>query len=290
MAPGATFADRFGAITPAQTMGRASAAAGATAQASHSSAARNAGATPSHIDPASLPPGPLNQADYARVGERNRYLASKYDPNNLYDRFINSFTGAMNDPANVRTPSEQAEHEALSQKLIDTVFPQPTVAEARLDAMEASPLGTAAWLGARQLGGSERAQAFALDVGRSVEGPALSRAGGQVLGIGASRPPTALGRVRGPQFYDLRDHAIRHGGGLTPDQYYDQAVKHMQTGRRSTFYHNGQFKDAFITRTGPDSFTFTSANKNGRQIFTHMDKDVTTDYLRNRGITLPKGF
>jgi hypothetical protein len=90
------------------------------------------------------------------------------------------------------------------------------------------------------------------------------------------------------RFYDLRE--IRHGGGLTPDQYYDQAVKHMQTGRRSIFYHNGQFKDAFITRTGPDSFTFTSANKNGRQIFTHMDKDVTSDYLRNRGITLPKGF
>jgi hypothetical protein len=37
----------------------------------------------------------------------------------------------MNDPANVRTPSEQAEHEAPSLKIIDTVSPQPTLAEAR---------------------------------------------------------------------------------------------------------------------------------------------------------------
>jgi hypothetical protein len=193
-APGASFAERFGATgvsfayrgptTPAQTAGGNSASAGSAAKATHPPAA-GSGATPNPIDPESLPPGPLNKVDYERVGERNRYLASKYDPNNLYDRFINTFTGAMNDPANVRTPSEQAEHEALSQKIIDTVFPQPTVAEARLDAMEASPLGTAAWLGVRQWGGSVQAQDFVLDVGRSVEGLALSRAGGQVLGIGA---------------------------------------------------------------------------------------------------------
>jgi hypothetical protein len=115
-APGSSFAERFGATTPAPTAGGTSPATGAIAQASHSSA-RRAGATPSPIAPARLPPGPLNQADYARVGEHNRYLASKYDPSNVYDRFIDSFTGAMNDPANVRTPSEQAEHEALSQAI-----------------------------------------------------------------------------------------------------------------------------------------------------------------------------
>jgi hypothetical protein len=111
-APGASFADRFGPTTPVQTTGGTS-AAGATAQAPHFSSARSAGATPSPIDPASLPPGSLSKADYEKVAERNQYLASKYDPNSLYDRFINSFTGAMNDPANLRTASEQAEHEAL---------------------------------------------------------------------------------------------------------------------------------------------------------------------------------
>jgi hypothetical protein len=67
-------------------------------------------------------------------------------------------------------------------------------------------------------------------------------------------------------------------------------VKHIETGRRFTFYHDGQFKDAFITRTGPNSFTLTSANKSGKRVFTHMYEDVTTKYLRNIGITLPKGF
>jgi hypothetical protein len=41
------------------------------------------------------------------VGERNRHLASKYDANNLYDRFINAFTGAMNDSANVPPPASR---------------------------------------------------------------------------------------------------------------------------------------------------------------------------------------
>jgi hypothetical protein len=49
------------------------------------------------------------------------------------------------------------------------------------------------------------------------------------------------------------------------------------------------FCPLFQTRTGPDSFTFTSASRNGSQIFTHI-YDVTTQYLRNLGITLPEGF
>jgi hypothetical protein len=90
-APRASFAERFGSTsvsfahrfgsTRAQTAGSTSAAAGAAAEAPHSPAARSAGATPSPIGPESLPPGPLNRADDARVGERNRYLASEYDPN-----------------------------------------------------------------------------------------------------------------------------------------------------------------------------------------------------------------
>jgi hypothetical protein len=181
--PGATFAERFGTATPAPRAGGTLAAAGATAQARHS-ATRSAGATPSSIDPATLPPGPLNQADYARVGERNRYLASKYDPNNLYDRFINSFTGAMNDPANVRTPSEQAEHEALSQKIIDTVFPQPTVAEARLNMMASSPFGATLSVFAGALGGSQQAQDGFLIAGSTVDNFGLGR------GLRAEGPPS----------------------------------------------------------------------------------------------------
>jgi hypothetical protein len=172
-------------------------AAGATAKAAHSSAG-STGAPPSPIDPASLPPGPLNQADYQRVTERNRYLASKYDPNNLYDRFINSFTGAMNDPANVRTHGEQAEHEALSQKIIDTVFPQPTLAEARLNMMAASPIGTVASLVAGAAGGSQQAQDLALIGGSTVDTFGLGRGlqTGELTSVttgairSSGRPPT----------------------------------------------------------------------------------------------------
>jgi hypothetical protein len=66
---------------------------------------------------------------------------------------------------------------------------------------------------------------------------------------------------------------------VATSQYYEQAVKRMQTGRRFTFYHDGQFKDAFITRNDPDRFTLTFANKSGKRVFTHMNEDVTTKYL-----------
>jgi hypothetical protein len=64
----------------------------------------------------------------------------------------------MNDPANVRTPSEQTEHEALSQKIINTVFPQPTLAEARLNLMAASPIGATPSVFTGAVGGSQQAQ------------------------------------------------------------------------------------------------------------------------------------
>lgn len=92
----------------------------------------------------------------------------------------------------------------------------------------------------------------------------------------------------GPQFDDLRDHAARHSN-LSPNAYYNQAVRHTQTGQRTGFYHNGQFKYAYVTRTGVNSFRFTSGNTSGTRIFTHID-GVSTQYLRNIGITLPKGF
>jgi hypothetical protein len=191
-APGASFADRLGPTTPVQTAGGTSAAAGATAQAPHTSAARSAGAMPSPIDPASLPPGSLSKADYENVAERNRYLASKYDPNSLYDWFINSFTGAMNDPANVRTTSEQAEHEALSQKIIDTVFRQPTAAEARLNMMAASPIGTTLSVFTGAVGGSQQAQDGFLIAGSMVDSFGFGR------GLRTGGSPSVAATMRRP--------------------------------------------------------------------------------------------
>jgi hypothetical protein len=75
----------------------------------------------------------------------------------------------MNDPANVRTPSEQAEHEALSQKIIDAVFPQPTLAQARLNMMAASPIGTIASLITGAAGGNQQAHDLALIGGSTVD-------------------------------------------------------------------------------------------------------------------------
>jgi hypothetical protein len=151
------------------------------------------------MDPASLPPGSLSKADYEKVAERNRYLASKYDPNSLYDRFIDSFTGAMNDPANVRTASEQAEHEALSQKIIDTVFRRPTAAEARLNMMAASPMGTTLSVFTGAVGGSQQAQDGFLIAGSMVDNVGLGL--GRGLRTGGSSSVTAAMRrpARGPQ-------------------------------------------------------------------------------------------
>jgi hypothetical protein len=92
----------------------------------------------------------------------------------------------------------------------------------------------------------------------------------------------------GPIFDELRSHARRHSN-LSPNAYYNQAVHHAETAQKFKFYHDGQFKNAFITRTGSNSFTLTSATPSGNRIFTHME-GVTREYLENIGITLPKGF
>ena len=62
----------------------------------------------------------------------------------------------------------------------------------------------------------------------------------------------------------------------------------MQGVKPITFRHEGLFKNAYLTRTGPDSFTFTSTTLTGRRIYTHLEVD--SQYLRNIGITLPAGF
>lgn len=95
-------------------------------------------------------------------------------------------------------------------------------------------------------------------------------------------------RVRGPRFAELEGHAFKHSE-LHPNAYYNAAVKNTQTGTKYTFRTKGEFRNGFVTRTGPDSFTFTSASRTGDRIFTHIE-GVNTQYLRNLGITLKEGF
>ncbi len=115
--------------------------------------------------------------------------------------------------------------------------------------------------------------------------------------FGRGKPPrratkmTRSGRVKkGPKFGDLKDHHKRHGRpGQSKNEYYNDAVAHLQTGRSFNVTHNGQRKVVYISRTGDDAFTFTSSTPSGGRIFTHL-YDVDLDYLSNKGITLPNGF
>lgn len=95
-------------------------------------------------------------------------------------------------------------------------------------------------------------------------------------------------------FGALKDHFARHGakaGFGSASAYFQHAVRHLQTGRNFIFRHDGVFKRAAITRVGADSYWFTSASLSGKRVFTHMGpKEITGKYLRNLGITLPKGF
>lgn len=108
---------------------------------------------------------------------------------------------------------------------------------------------------------------------------------------GGSGTPTRVPKIKnGPKFPNLKDHAARHSNAH-PNAYYNQAVKHTRPGGGKPFRvrHDGQTKIVHITRTGPDAFTFTSRSPSGNTIFTHLE-NVNLQYLRNKGITLPKGF
>jgi hypothetical protein len=87
----------------------------------------------------------------------------------------------------------------------------------------------------------------------------------------------------------LKGHARRHSN-LHPNAYYNQAVSHMKTGTPFKVRHDGKTKIVYITRIGENRFMFTSTNKSGTVIYTHMWKDVDRNYLKKKGITLPEGF
>jgi len=91
-----------------------------------------------------------------------------------------------------------------------------------------------------------------------------------------------------PKFKNFKYHANKHGNG-NAQSYYNSAINNIGSGRPFKFKHNGQNKVCFVTRTGSNNFTITSTNTSGSAINTHFT-NATTQYLRNLGITLPKGF
>ena len=95
----------------------------------------------------------------------------------MTDRALNVVTGAMGNPKRLLTDAERVEHRALSAKIAETLNPPPTPAEARLEAMEASPLGAIASLAAREAGDGQAAQDAALNLGTAADGLGLAAAG-----------------------------------------------------------------------------------------------------------------
>jgi hypothetical protein len=123
----------------------------------------------------------------------------------------------------------------------------------------------------------------------------------QRRGVREPRVPTAS--EYSLSFPNLRDHASRHGGGMSREEYFRAARGHVESWvpggltERVLAYHQGQWKWYYVTRVGPDNFVFTSTTFNNKVILTHMrDQSVggsdviTRQYLINKGIKLPAGF
>jgi len=107
--------------------------------------------------------------------------------------------------------------------------------------------------------------------------------GGKGGGFGSGSRPIS--------FPNLKDHAGRHGEGMKPGEYLQDAINNIERGRAFNVRHGGEQKLCFVTRIGPDRFKFTSTDLDRSRIYTHMiDDTITTQYLSNKGITLPKGF
>lgn len=92
-----------------------------------------------------------------------------------------------------------------------------------------------------------------------------------------------------PETGGLKGHAAKHSE-LSPREYYAEAVENMNQGYGVKYRHGGQEKMGYLRRVGEDEFMFTGTSAGGATptIFTHLN--VNTQYLRNIGITLPKGF
>ncbi len=95
----------------------------------------------------------------------------------------------------------------------------------------------------------------------------------------------------GTTFPALISHAAKHeigGRVLSVGKYLKDALANVQNGLRVRFFHDGQQKWAFLSRTKDGLIKLTSTSKNKRTIFTHFE--TNEKYLSNLGITLPKGF
>jgi len=152
-------------------------------------------------------------------------------------------------------------------------------------------LGALGIFGGRAMTSGVRAVRDTKIVTAALEG--LSGAGAKLGNAFAGWAKGAIGnagaKIRGgPSFAGLKDHASRHSN-LRPNAYYNAAVQHLRSGSRFNFQHGGHNKTATVTRTGVNSFTFTSASTSGNRIFTHIE-GVSEGYLKNLGITLPEGF
>jgi len=107
--------------------------------------------------------------------------------------------------------------------------------------------------------------------------------GGRGGGFGSGpRPP--------PGFPGLSDHASRHGNGMSRGQYYQDALNNIERGRGFSVKQDGQPKICYVTRLGPDEFSYTVTAGNGRVILTHFPSGIDSAYIGRQGIQLPKGF
>jgi RHS repeat-associated protein len=131
-----------------------------------------------------------------------------------------------------------------------------------------------------------RLQMGVAQIGSAIADALGARSGGR--GGRGSVQARRKGTTARPRFPRLKDHAKRHSN-VSASKYRAAAEQHMKTGRKFKVRHEGRNKIVYVTRTGPDSFTFTSTSVSGKTIFTHME-NVDTAYLRNKGITLPHGF
>lgn len=82
----------------------------------------------------------------------------------------------------------------------------------------------------------------------------------------------------------LKGHFRKHPVAESPPEYYEQAVENMNHGRRFKVYHDGEFKNAYITDLKNGRFRYTGVTLNNKTILTHLEVEYRE--LRKMGITL----
>jgi hypothetical protein len=161
---------------------------------------------PPPIDVTRLPRGRIEVGSehYKRMGERNWYLAGKYDPKRWYHQAWNLVTGAMSNPKNLLTAAERTEHEALSAKIVQSVTTSAYTVDPKVAAMENNPLGTTAAVIAGVLGAGENTQTAFFALGAlgdaSALGPAIKAKGTTGPGVSAMRRSRSTGGAPGRGF------------------------------------------------------------------------------------------